>query len=240
MRKHTRSLSLLLATLLLFAAVSLFPSNAQTALGPGWYDDDFFLIAYTTGSWTSHASEAVCVDGTRSWSNTASATVEITFWGDGFTIFSLANSTPVDRGMLVCAAEISGCTFHSTYNAGGLSNLEIEYTGFGYGTHDIVIMQAESTLNFCGILIHPPADQPTLEPQEIVIELTVPPLQVTFVPGDVPHRDTWEIDGQDVAFDYLFTSGDLFIVVLLSVVVLFAFVFFIMRSFGMGGRKREL
>lgn len=198
------------------------PVQAQGALGPGYYDNDFFMLSYS-GTWVANEAAANCIDGDRARATTPSDSVAFDMWGDGFTFHTQMRSQ-TDASFNACINSV--CQNLSTYGGGGSGPLSFDFTDLGYGVHEVELIQVAQQFDVCAIVVHPPAPQPTQPPQEIVVELTFVPVQPTIVVPQQPidYRHLWTINDQVVAFDYQVSAGDVSLMMFLAVVSLFLFV----------------
>jgi hypothetical protein len=218
--------ALLLLILCLIGGAFTFNARAQTALGPGFYNDDFFLLSYT-GTITTFGDSVLCVDGgDRHRLDVFGDTLEFDFWGDGFTLYTVSNNN-VGAQFSLCGSWSGGCSAVSLYDPAGPGSMEIDILGLGYGTHSVQLGRDVTNLNICGLLIHPPAPQPTLEPVEIVVTVQIEvedllfPTQIPVVPvGEPAYRTYFEMPStseqpQFLAVDNLITPADMIIVLFL-------------------------
>lgn len=225
-----RHLFAILALTTMLGAFAWRPVQAQYVIGVGIYDDLSVFLTYS-GAWTQGILESVGYhNDTRSFTTGIGNYVEFQFWGDGFTWWNTTHENREDAN--VCVNTI--CSLVSMYSDNASSVFvrgEVTVSGLGYGTHHAqIILNSGPSMLVDAIIIHPPAPQPTLEPQEIVVELTFIPIQPTFVFEQPPtdYRHLWTVNDQVVAFDYQVSAGDVSSLLFLAVLALLTFIALLM------------
>lgn len=225
----------MIAVTLILLSVITIPSNAQVMDG-GFYDQNNPLITYPNWTWTI-INDSVSYFGSRlssGFTTSLAPEIQFDFFGDGFTWYTIRNSGQTDVNVCVN----SFCNLVSLYNATE-DRYSYSVSGLGYGTHSVSIKKAVSTnsaLNIDAIYIHPPAPQPTVIPPTpiVVVTLVMPTPADTQVVNignwaeatieveitEDPIRSSWDIDGQDVAFEYRIDTGQV-VMTVIQIIMLF-------------------
>lgn len=182
-------------------AIQVFPT--------GFYDDTHPWILYNTGDYSrvtpNYGGLSLYDDGVSNVYEQGS-TIQFSLWGNGVTLYRVTDNLSDD--VEVCVGSL--CKTWAGFSQSPAIAF-IEFVDLGYGQHDVTITLTEANPNIGLLLdyiyVHPPAAQPTLEPQQIEVTLEV----------NETYLESWEIQEQPVAVQYTITGGEMLISILMVI-----------------------
>jgi len=248
-------LIILTTTLFFILAFATSPTQAQDALGPGFYDQVIPAILYQDFSWQVTA-DANNYGGSRTGTNlTTSTTPKIRFkvWGDGFVLYLFRNPSGGQASLSVNGVVVATIDYFAAANT-YLSTFSISGLGWGGdGIHDILIQKTTTTntaITMDAVHVLPHVAFPT------AIVPTYPPINVTFViptaqptptgtlgvwvlnlPEQTPeatpeHQQSLTIGGQPSIISYEINPMDVVLVIFVAFGVFIGCVSFVVNLWG--------
>jgi len=196
-------------TLLAFLLILTTYKILAVPLDAGFFDNESPVLTYS-GSWTHAVTSSIAINGTTDTSTAVSDTLTFDLFSEGFTLFYLFESDGADIEVCVDGDCIDLAT------VGGASNGRAEFTDLDYGLKYVSITNTDgNTFYFDGVYIYP-TDLVTNNSQWSQ-------QSYSFSNGGTAYTGV---------VDFVFSSGEIALVVILSVSLSIQIVRFVLDVWG--------